>query len=116
MARLRAQAKRNLRTNDYRIRKWWVEKYKRPANDALFMGRSWPEWQVEMFEDMLAQRELLADRVARGEVASKDGMEVLEGLNKILGDSRVVDPLIDKWERELDAGKTPNLDDEVSDV
>ena len=115
MGRLRAQAKRNLKTNDYRIRKWWVEKYKRPASDPLYLSRSWPEWQVEMFEDMLVQREIIMERVANGEVDSKDGLAALEGLNKILGDERTVDPLVDKWERELDAGKVPNLD-EVADV
>ena len=115
MGRLRAQARSNLKTNDYRIRKWWVDKYKRPASDPLFLSRSWPEWQVEMFEDMLTQRETLVDRVANGEVDSKEGLAALEGLNKILGDERTVDPLVDKWERELASGKTPNLE-EVDDV
>ena len=115
MGRLRAQAKRNLQTNDYRIRKWWVDKYKRPASDPMFLSRSWPEWQVEMFEDMLTQREIIIERVANGEIDAKDGALALEGLNKILGDERVIDPLVDKWERELAMGKTPNLD-EVEDV
>lgn len=115
MDRLRAQARHNLQTNDYRIRKWWVDKYKRPANDPLFLNRSWPEWQVEMFEDMLAQREVILERVGAGEVDAKEGAAVIDALNKLLGDERVVDPLVDKWERELAAGKTPNLD-EVEDV
>ena len=115
MARLRAQAKHNLKTNDYRIRKWWVEKYKRPASDPLYLSRSWPEWQVEMFEDMLTQREIIVERVASGEIDSKEGLAALDGLNKILGDERIVDSLVDKWERELDAGKVPNLE-EVMDV
>lgn len=111
MARLRAQAKRNLQTNEYRIRNWWVGKYKRPASDPLFLNRSWPEWQVEMFEDMLTQREILLERVANGEVDSKDGAAAIEGLNKILGDVPVADTLVDKWERELAAGKIPDLDE-----
>jgi len=115
MGRLRAQARRNLQTNDYRIRKWWVDKYKRPASDPLFLSRSWPEWQVEMFEDMLAQREVIVDRLAAGELETKGGLEALDSLNKILGDARVVDPLVDKWERELEAGRVPDLN-EVGDV
>lgn len=111
MDRLRAQARRNLQTNDYRIRKWWVDKYKRPTTDARYLSRSWPEWQVEMFEDMLAQRESILERVSAGEVDAKEGATIIDALNKLLGDERTVDPLVDKWERELASGKVPNLDE-----
>lgn len=111
MARLRAQARRNITSNDYQIRRWWVEKYKRPTNDPSFMRRSWPEWQVEMFEDMLGQRETILERVANGEADAKDAAAAIDALNKVLGDERTVDPLVDKWERELATGKMPNLDE-----
>ena len=117
MDRLRAQAKRNLETNDYRIRKWWVDKYKRPSSDPLFLNRSWPEWQVEMFEDMLIQRENILEQISNGDVDSKEGKAVLDSLNKIWGDDAeaAMDPLIDKWERELAAGKMPDLDEVADD-
>jgi len=112
MDRLRRQAKENIKTNDYMIRKWWVDKYKRPTNDPLFMNRSWVEWQVEMFEDMFAQRDSIADKLKDGDLDSKQAVEALQALNKILGEDTMIDPLTDKWERELAEGKTPNLDED----
>jgi len=111
MGRLRKQAKKNVQTNDYMIRHWWVDKYKRPTNDRLFMTRSWVEWQLEMFEDMHAERDRLIARLEAGEIEAKLAMPALDALNRILGDDKVVDPLADKWERELAEGKVPNLDE-----
>jgi hypothetical protein len=111
MDRLRRKAKKNVHTNDYMIRKWWVEKYKRPTNDRLFMTRSWAEWQIEMFEDMYSERERIADRFRDGDIDSKVAMPALAALNNVLDDSVSIDPLADKWERELAEGKLPNLDE-----
>jgi len=62
----------------------------------------------------MAQREMILERISNGEMDSKEGTIVLESLNKILGNERAVDSLVDKWERELAEGKMPNLD-EVDD-
>ena len=111
MDRLRRKAKKNIQTNDYMIRKWWVDKYKRPTNDPLFTTRSWVEWQLEMFEDMHAERERIVEKLEAGEIEAKVAMPALDALNKILGDDKVLDPLADKWERELAEGKMPDLDE-----
>ena len=115
MERLRSQAKKNLQTNEYRIRKWWVDKYNRPTNDPLFQQRSWAEWQLEMYEDMWVQRDQLVESLNRGDVESKSVMPAITALNKVLEDGEMVtgDPLIDKWEKEWAEGKTPDLNEVI---
>jgi len=46
-----------------------------------------------------------------GEIEAKAAMPALDALNKILGDHKVIDPLADKWERELAEGEMPDLDE-----
>lgn len=111
MERLRGRAKKNVQTNDYMIRRWWVEKYHRPTNDPLFMTRCWVEWQIEMFEDMHTERDRIIERLKDGELEAKTAQAALDSLNKILGDDVAFDPLADKWERELAEGKMPDLDE-----
>jgi len=111
MGRLKQQAKKNVQTNDFMIRRWWVEKYHRPTNDPLFMTRCWVEWQIEMFEDMHHDRDRILDRLKDGELDSKSAQSALDSLNKILDDEVEIDPLTDKWERELAEGKIPDLDE-----
>ena len=113
MGRLRSKAKENLQTNEFRIRKWWVDKYKRPTNDPLFMQRSWAEWQIEMFEDMWLQRDQLMESMNNGDMEIKVALPAITALNKVLDDGDIItgDPLIDKWEKEWAEGKTPDLNE-----
>jgi hypothetical protein len=68
-----------------------------------------------MFEDFLARREELMDRLKQcGNMAERREVEDQIGrLNVALGYDKEVgsDDLIDKWERELAEGKIPDLNE-----
>lgn len=111
MERLKSQARKNVETGDYILRKWWVDKYKIPTNSPLFQSRSWAEWQIEMFEDMFTRRDELKEKLEDGELDSKVAMPILNSLNKALdGEEFVLDEKVDEWEKELAEGKIPNLE------
>ena len=75
------------------------------------------EIHLEMYEDAFQKRaELLRKLKDPDSVLSiKEANEMqtqLAALNRSLGqEEEVADELIDKWERELAEGKTPNLDE-----
>lgn len=73
------------------------------------------ELQLEMFEGMAYEREELLERLDGDDNEGKmrDAMfDKLNALNKLLGyEEMFQDPLIDKWERELEEGKIPDLDE-----
>lgn len=94
------------------MRRWWSQKYQRPPNDPLFTGQTIAELQLEMFEDMLLQRESLEDHLDHLADAEsrREAREKIQALNEILGDTKAVeDPLIEKWEEELARGQVPDL-------
>ena len=68
----------------------------------------------EMYEDMLVRRKELR---AALEHAGRDAPQILaqiNALNAALGEEpEHHDPLADKWERELDQGIIPDLDEDV---
>lgn len=74
------------------------------------------EWVREMYEDLYERK---AEIVAQLEddmtpMSEKSNLIArLEGINKILGEDLdySADPLADKWEREIQAGIEPDLDE-----
>lgn len=94
------------------VRQWWSQKYSRPATDPAFERQTYAELHLEMLEDLhLRRKGLLRDLEDRP--ADFKAVEELQQLNKALGIEGEVssDPLIDKWERELAAGRIPDLDE-----
>ena len=115
--RLKKSAKKAVESGTTYVRRWWSNKYKRPSNDPLFESRSLAAWVREMYEDLYERRAeietALEDEVTplreRSALTAR-----LQNINKILDEEEYTDdPLIDKWEAELEAGITPDLDEDV---
>lgn len=115
--RLKREAKENVQSGLAGLRRWWSKKYKLPPNHGLFVGQSVGDLNLEMFEDWMLRIEeiekALEDKSYMFNVEQIRDMQ--REMNELLGaleDEPVVeDDLIDKWERELEAGVTPDLNE-----
>jgi hypothetical protein len=74
------------------IRRWWQEKFKLPSNHELFQNSTFFELLTDFWEDYYHRNPLEAHRNEKGEIQF----------------SSTGDELIDKWEKELAEGKTPD--------
>jgi hypothetical protein len=74
------------------LRRWWAEKYKLPSNHELFQGSTLFELLTDFWEDYYYKSPLEAHRNEKGEIQF----------------SHTGDDLIDKWEKELSEGKSPD--------
>jgi len=93
------------------IKRWWVGKYNLPANHALFLDRPLPEWSQEMYEDLFAQRDAIERDLKEGGGDSEQLLQSLARINKALEEADYIeDDLVDQWERDLEAGREPDLD------
>ncbi len=115
-ARLKRQAKKAVSGGSSYIRRWWSQKYKRPANDPLFEERSMSEWVREMYEDFYERKAEIVSQLEDDMTPMSEKSSLiarLEGINKALGEDLdySADPLADKWERELKDGIEPDLDE-----
>lgn len=85
-----------------------------PPNHRLFLGQSISELNLEMFEDWILRRDELYDTMEYG-IDGHDHAAIhreIDQLNDALGDeSEVQDDLIEKWERQLESGEMPDLDE-----
>jgi len=111
MDRLKARARENLADGNERIRRWWCKKYDRPPNDPLFLERSYAEWSVEMIEDLIERREEIEQQIEEGSMRMAQGEPMLRRIAEALGEEPMSsDPLFDQRERDLEEGRTPNLE------
>ena len=122
LGRIKRTAKENMETGLAVLKRWWTNKYKLPPNHDLFLDQSESDLSLEMFEDwMLRKRDLEATLTDRADMLSseqsREMQRELDGINEALGESAfVVDDLIDKWERELNEGKTPDLSEGLNNA
>lgn len=111
--RLKRDAKRNLSDGTSRLRRWWSRKYNRPSNDPLFTKKSTSEHLLEMFEDLMIQREELRGELHVSGVGVSEVSSIMKSIaeiDKILGDvPEVEDPLVEEWEAALDRGEEPDI-------
>lgn len=111
MERLKARARENLANGNERIRRWWCDKYKRPPNHPLFLERSYAEWSIEMIEDLLERQAEIIQQMRDGVIKTRIGDEMLARISDALGEEAISeDPLFDQWERDIAAGKEPDLE------
>jgi hypothetical protein len=96
-----------------RLKRWWSRKYNRPPNDPMFVSQTEPELRLEMFEDLLVQREEILDKLEEaGDLRERaDLHERLQEINKVFDYKTDMgeDDLIDEWERDLEEGRVPDL-------
>jgi len=106
-------AERNLNDGLAQIRRWWTRKYNRPSTDPLFTGQTAEELHLEMFDDLLVQREEIMERLGKSmDIRDRENLrEKLHEINDVFGYKVDMgeDALIDEWERDLEAGKVPDL-------
>lgn len=111
--RLQKLAEKNLERGHARLRRWWSRKYNRPPNDPMFEDQAEAELQLEMFEDLLLQRERIIEKL-RTHLDPRERLDLKERLQEIdeVFDYKVElgeDELIDEWEKDIEAGRTPDL-------
>jgi hypothetical protein len=115
--RLRKAAQRAVKSERFSLARWWSNKYKRPPNDPLFLGKSEAFWLQEMFEDIYERKAELEAQLEDETLRLEERRVLSQKLRAILrslGEKDVTkgeDSLIDKWEAELEAGITPDLDE-----
>lgn len=116
---LRKLAKHNVGTGNGQLRRWWIQKYNRPATDPLFRGQSTEALLLEWYEDLYDELEDLKRQLNSDE--SRGQVEVLEKryakICEILKDEQKFgDPLVDWWEKEVAEGRYPDLEMSVEDL
>lgn len=111
-------AKRKVEDDDtFDLRRWWAKKYDRPSNDPRFLERPSAVWIQEMYEDAYTRKEDLESQLEDEGLKMENKRELrqkLRGLYAALGEGDETqgdDPLVDKWEREFEAGFVPDLDE-----
>lgn len=115
MVRIKKTARENVESGIAGLKRWWSKKYKLPPNHELFLNQNIGELNLEMYEDWMVRKDELEDlmlnRPELFDPSQMRGMQrELDSLNAALGENDFVeDDLIDKWERELAEGKTPDL-------
>jgi len=113
---LKQRAKENLESGLAQLRRWWAGKYKLPPNHSLFEGQSTAELTLEYFEDLMVERQGIRARLDdEDRVLKTDEVDALfarwNEIQRALDEpEEVQDDLIDEWERELEAGRIPDLD------
>lgn len=94
--------------------RWWSEKHKLPPNHELCVSQSVAEIAVEMYEDLYHRKSMLeyeleeATRVDEQSSITNQLSKISEALGEE-GPETFRDDLIDKWEKEIAEGKTPDL-------
>lgn len=115
---LARKAKNNYEKGIAGLKKWWSSKYRLPPNHPLFQDQTFAELTLEMYEDSLLRKDELLEEVKFASGARLNELHrQLQIIDEMLGlkdEKRKVivdDPLVDKWERELEQGITPDLDE-----
>ena len=84
-----------------------------PPNHDLFENQSVAELNLEFYEELMTRRQEILDELDDEDTRSDEAgrlLKALNSINKALGLEEVVqDDLIAEWERELDAGRIPDL-------
>lgn len=115
--RLKKEANENVDSGLAGLKRWWSRKYKLPPNHRLFRNQNVGELNLEMFEDWILRLQEIEEQLEKHEYAM--GTDQLRDLDKerrelisaLEGETVVEDELVDKWERELEAGLTPDLNE-----
>ncbi len=113
-AYLLQRAKNNRLLGLSSLKRWFVDKYKLPPTHALFVGQTEADLRLEIYEDLVARQ---ADLRAQLQAFRRDDgqaynalMDQLNAVNESLGEqAEDYDAAAEQWERDLDAGLTPDF-------
>ena len=109
--RLKRTAHKSLDDSSVQIKRWWSERYKLPPNHELFTSVSLAEHTLEMYEDLMFRREEIRRSLDEHDGDQKILMEQLVLINRALGEAvEHEDDLFEQWERDLEAGRVPDLE------
>ena len=115
MGRVRRRAEREVKGGIAGLRRWWSQKYKLPPNHPLFLEQSVAELNQEMVEDLLIRKREVEAELENEDTRMSERQELsrqLRALNEALGEPpETGDELIDQWEKDLEEGRVPNLED-----
>ena len=75
------------------------------------MSQSESELMLEMYEDMLLRKQEILDELETADTKTANELyRQLNALNVGLGEEEVIqDDLVERWEKELEQGKIPDL-------
>jgi hypothetical protein len=110
-AHLQREAQRDIHSGLGRLKRWWSNKWKRPLNHPLLLGQTVAQLLTEFYADLYEEKEEIERRLENPDGDTSKLRERLRSITAFLGEEApdVADDLIDRWERELAAGKTPDL-------
>lgn len=92
-----------------------MSKYRLPASHDLFQTQTLAELHLEQLEDLWDERRDLERQIEQG--GNLHGVhERLAQIRRALGDEMPMDDLVEHWEREIAAGRVPDLDLTIDDV
>lgn len=116
LERIKKAAKDNVQNNKAGLKRWWSNKYKLPPNHRLFTEQSIADLNLEMYEDWMLRREDLMEMLESGDYDDQSAIrKEIDQLNKAIGDDAenmvAEDDLIEKWERQLETGEIPDLNE-----
>ena len=95
------------------VKRWWIKKYGLPSTHPAFLNTNLSEMQLEMLQDLLSRRRELREALDEKGANVDSIMKQINSINEVFNDKvEYIDPLIDKWDRELAEGKIPNLDEQ----
>lgn len=104
---LKRKAKEQAKSELGFFKTWWAKKYQTPPTKE-FLDMSSGELALEVYTDLYTR--LFDMQLEYEERPTSKLMHEIEHLQEVLGEKIATnDELIDKWERELEQGLTPDL-------
>ena len=111
---VRCRAEKNFWTTARQLQRWWSRKYKLPLNHPLCIGQAEGELRQEFIEDLLERRHDLEQEIKETKGADLSAIErQLGGVLRALGEEpeEEYDPLIEQWEKDIEAGLDPYVEE-----
>lgn len=97
------------------MRRWYVRHH--GASSMPLEERTQQAVMQEMYEDALLQKRDLEGMLDKGEGDASKVADAIGAINEFLyGEDTSEDPLVAEWDRQFDAGLTPDLDMTMEDV
>jgi hypothetical protein len=116
VAQIRKRAEDSMSDGYGHISRWWSKKYNLPPNHPLFAELSWAEHEHNMLTDFHTRKTEMEEMLNNPDADHEEIRDVIASLNRAIlgtkgGDTvEYGDDLVDQWEADIAAGRTPDLD------